>query len=73
MKEKKKVFTLYEYDNFKKDYKNIMDYYNLKDLLADNKQIKLKNKNSVYHSITNSLDNIKQLLNDKYIIIKEDY
>ena len=69
----KQVFTLYEYDDFLKDYKNIMDYYNLKDLIEDNKQIKLKNKNSIYHCITNSLDNIKQLLNDKYIIIKEDY
>ena len=69
----KKVFILYQYDQFTNDYKQIMEYYTIKDLLKNNKQIKLKNKNSIYHSITDSIDNIKQLLNDKYIIIKEDY
>ena len=69
----KKVFILYQYEQFTNDYKQIMEYYTIKDLLKNNKQIKLKNKNSIYHSITDSIDNIKQLLNDKYIIIKEDY
>lgn len=71
MKEKKKVFTLYEYNDFKKDYKNIMDYYSLKDLLADNKQIKLENERSIYQFISKNIDNIKHLLNDRYIIIEE--
>ena len=55
----RKVFILYQYEQFTNDYKQVMEYYSIKDLLKDNKQIKLKNNRSIYHSITNSIDNIK--------------
>ena len=75
MKKNKKqnVYILYTYDNFTNDFNNVMEYYTIKELLQDNKDIlNLKNNRSIYHGITNSIDNIKTLINDKYIIIKEE-
>lgn len=70
-KTSKNVFILYQYNEFTNDFNNVMEYYTLKELLQDNKQLNLKNTRSIYHGITNSIDNIKTLINDKYIIIKE--
>lgn len=70
-KEKEKVYILYQYNDFKNDYDYIMEYYSLKELQEKN-NIQLKNKKSIYHYITDNIDNIKQYLNDKYIIIKEE-
>lgn len=72
MKKKKNVFILYQYNEFTNDFNNVMEYYTLKELLQDNKQLNLKNTRSIYHGITNSIDNIKTLINDKYLIIKEE-
>lgn len=71
MKKSKKAFILYQYDDFLKDYNFINEYYNIKDLIKK-ENIKLKNNKYIYQYITNNIDNIKHLLNDKYIIIKED-
>lgn len=67
---KKQAFILYELDEFTNDYNYIAEYYNIKEL-QEKEKIQLKNHNSLYHYITNSIDNINHLLNDKYIIIKE--
>lgn len=73
VKKQKNVFILYQYNEFTNDYNNIMEYYTLKELKEKNIDIiQLKNDRSIYQYITNSIDNIKKLLNDKYIIIKEE-
>lgn len=72
-KTSKNVFILYQYNEFTNDFNNVMEYYTLKELKEQNTDIiQLKNDRSIYQYITNSIDNIKKLLNDKYIIIKEE-
>lgn len=72
-KTSKNVFILYQYNEFTNDFNNVMEYYTLKELQEKNTDIiQLKNDRSIYQYITNSIDNIKKLLNDKYIIIKEE-
>ena len=71
MNKQKKAFILYSFDSFNNDYNFINEYYNIKDLIKK-ENIKLKNINSIYQFITSNIDNISHLLNDKYIIIKED-
>ena len=68
----KKVYILYEYNQFKNDYTQVMEYYNLKEL-QKKENIQLKNDRSIYNYIYNSIDDITHLLKDRYIIIKEDY
>ena len=67
----KKAFILYQYNEFLEDFNFINEYYNVKDLIKK-EHIKLKNKKDIYQYITDNIDNIKHLLNDKYIIIKEE-
>ena len=71
MKKSKKAFILYNYVSFNNDYNFINEYYNIKDLIKK-ENIKLKNNNSIYHFIYNNINDINHLLNDRYIIIKED-
>lgn len=69
----KKAYILYQYDQFKDDYTQVMEYYNLKELKEKNKDIiQLKNDRSLYQFITSSLEDVKHLLKDKYIIITEN-
>lgn len=67
----KKAYILYNYDSFTNDFNFINEYYNIKDLIKK-ENIRLKNNKYIYQYITNNIDNIKHLLNDKYIIIKEE-
>jgi len=68
----KKAYILYQYDQFKDDFTQVMEYYNLKELKEKNKDIiQLKNDRSIYHFITSSLEDVNHLLKDKYIIIEE--
>ena len=67
----RKAFILYEYNQFKDDYTQIMEYYSVKELQKDNPQIKGTLKN-LYNAISLSLDSINRKINDKYIIIKEE-
>lgn len=76
MNNKKTAFILYEFDKFNNDFKQIMEYYSINDLYENNTDIlKIKrgtrNKH-LYQYISKDLDNIKKLINDKYLIIKED-
>lgn len=70
-KNNKKAYILYKYNEFNNDLEYIKEYYSTKTIQEEFKTT-LKNKNSIYHYITDSIDNIKKLLNDKYIIIKEE-
>jgi hypothetical protein len=67
----KKVYILYKYNKFKSDLEYIKEYYNKKEILEDN-IIKLKNKYSLNQYIFARIEDIKKILNDKYIIIVED-
>lgn len=71
-KNKQKAYILYKYDQFNEDYIQVMEYYNIKELKAQNKDIlNLKESTDIYKYISNSIDNIKEKINNKYIIIKE--
>lgn len=67
---KKKAYILYKYNQFNNDYEYIKEYYNTKDIQKEFKNT-IKNDRSIYHYITKSIDNVKQLLNNQYIIISE--
>lgn len=67
----KKAYIIYKYDEFKKDFTYIKEYYNLKEL-QEKEKINLKNNKAIYQFIFTSIDEVKHLLNDKYIIIKEE-
>lgn len=72
MNNNKNVYILYHYNNFTKDYEYIKEYYNTKELVKDNqKEFNLKNKKSLYHYIKNNIEDNINLLNNKYLIIKE--
>ena len=68
MKQNKKAFIVYEFDKFNNDFKYIKEYYNTSDIIKD---YNLKNPVSIYHYITKNIDAVKQMLQDKYIIIEE--
>lgn len=70
MKNRQKTFILYQFNEFQNDFDYVMEYNNLEELKKDN-NIKLKNERSIYHFVKNSIDDTINLLNDKYIIIKE--
>jgi hypothetical protein len=67
----KKAYILYNYNEFNNDYNFINEYYNIKELIKK-ENIKLKNNKYIYQYITNNIEEIKHLLNNKYIIIKEE-
>lgn len=66
----KKAYILYQYDQFNNDYTQVMEYLTLKEL-QEKENIHLKNKKSIYNFVTTSIDEVKHLLQDKYIIIEE--
>lgn len=66
-----KVYIIYKYNKFKNDLEYIKEYYQKKDILKDD-IIKLKNKYSINQYIYNKIDDIKSLINDKYIIIVDE-
>ena len=66
MKDKKKVYIIYKYDAFKNDFEYIKEYYKREEI---QKEFKLKNVESIQHYTTRSIDAIKSLLDNKYIIL----
>lgn len=71
MYKQKKAYIIYKYDEFTKDFEYIKEYYNLREL-QEKENIKLKNKKAIYQFIFNNIDEVKHLLKDKYVIIKEE-
>lgn len=68
----KKVFILYQYNDFNNDFLQVMEYYSIKELKEKNKDIlKLKDGTNLQKYICNSIDNIKEKINNRYIIIRE--
>ena len=67
----KKAYIIYKYDEFKKDFTYIKEYYSIKEL-QEKEKIHLKNKKAIYQFIFNNIDEVKHLLKDKYAIIKEE-
>ena len=71
-RKKKEVFILYQYEDFEKDFSIIAEYGTLKELKEKNKEeTQLENDRSIYQYITQNIDDVKHLLKDKYIIVKE--
>lgn len=70
-KKKEEVFILYKFDEFEKDFEYIAEYFTLKEL-KEKEKIQLENERSIYQYIKKSISKAEHLLNDKYLIIKED-
>lgn len=66
----KTAYILYQYNEFKNDYEYVFEYYSIKELQQDNPQIESTARN-IYNSISKSLDHIKRVVNNRYIIISE--
>ena len=69
-KKREEVFILYKFDEFEKDFEYVAEYFTLEEL-KEKQKIKLENDRSIYHYIEKNINDVKHLLNDKYIIIKE--
>ena len=67
----KKAYIIYKYDEFTKDFEYIKEYYNLKEL-QEKENIKLKNNKAIYQFVFTSIDEVRHLLKDRYVIIKEE-
>ena len=66
----KRAYILYKYNKINNDLIYYKEYYNLNDII---KEFNLTSTFSLYHYIINNIeDNITILLNDRYIIIKEN-
>ena len=68
----KKVYIIYKYNENINDIEYIKEYNKIEEIKQD---YNLQNKKSVYNYIIKDIDNINSyynLLNNKYIIIKED-
>lgn len=68
---KEKYYILYNYNKFKNDLEYVKEYNNIEDI---QKEFKLKNKKSIYNYIIKNIDleeSYNNLLNNKYVIIKE--
>lgn len=61
----KNTYIVYHYNKVKNDIQYIKEYLNIKDLESD---YMIKN---AYNYITEDIDNIKTLLRDKFIIVKD--
>ena len=60
------AFIVYRYNEFKNDYEYIKEYYNTKEIEKDYKI------NNIRQYTTKTIENVKHLLNNKYIVIKEE-
>ena len=63
---KQYAFIVYKYDEFKNDFEYIKEYYNTKDI---QKEYNIEN---VRQYTTKTIEKIKHLINNKYIVIKEE-
>ena len=66
---KNKAYIIYRYNKNNNDIQFIKEYNNYTEILKD---YNIKNYNTLRQYITDSIDKeIKNILNDRYIIIKE--
>ena len=65
----KKAYIVYKKNQYNNDFDYIKEYYDIKEIQED---YKLKNKNSIYHYIKNTIEDNKNLLLNQYLIIKEE-
>lgn len=63
---KEYAFIVYEYNQFKNDFEYIKEYYSTKEIQED---FKIEN---VRQYTTNTIEKIKHLINNRYIVIKEE-
>lgn len=62
---KKYAFIVYKYNEFNNDFEYIKEYYKTIDIENDYKIMNCR------QYIVNSIDSIKHLINNKYVIVKE--
>ena len=60
------AFIVYRYDEFKNDWQYVKEYYTTKEIEKDYKI------NNVRQYTTNTIEKIKHLINNRYIVIKEE-
>lgn len=65
-KKKNYAFIVYEFDEFNNDFKYVKEYYKTKEIEKD---YKIEN---VRQYTTKTIDKIKHLINNRYIVIKEE-
>ena len=63
---KQYAFIVYRYDEFRNDFEYVKEYYNTKDI---QKEYNIEN---VRQYTTKTIEKIKHLINNKYIVIKEE-
>ena len=63
---KQYAFIVYEYNQFKNDFEYIKEYYSTKEIQQD---FKIEN---VRQYTTNTIEKIKHMINNRYIVIKEE-
>lgn len=63
---KQYAFIVYKYDEFNNDFEYVKEYYNTKEIQED---FKIEN---VRQYTTKTIEKIKHLINNKYIVIKEE-
>ena len=68
----KEVYIIYKYEEFKNDYNYIKEYTSMQELKEDASQTyNIKNPRSIYQYIRCNLEEKKEMIQNKYIIIKE--
>ena len=64
----KKAYILYKKNQYNNDFSYIKEYYDIKEI---QEEYKLKNKKSIYNYIKSTIEDNKNLLFGKYLIIEE--
>lgn len=64
------TYILYKYNSIKNDYIYIKEFYNIEDVKKACYKF-LDNKRSIYHYIFNNIEDVNNLLLNKYAIIKD--
>lgn len=63
---KQYAFIVYKYNEFKNDFEYIKEYYTTKEIEKD------FNIENVRQYTTRTIEKVKHLINNKYIVIKEE-
>ena len=63
---KQYAFIVYEFDEFRNDFQYVKEYYSTKEIQHD---FKIEN---VRQYTTGTIEKVKHLINNRYVIIKEE-